>query len=162
MDGSELVLISKFEFTAQHHRVKMILRNPPPEPVNVWRRRPLHPGWRRWYKEFRTYAMELEGEDFKDLPAHVLIPYILQAWVDECMTDVTDELLLTRADDTLQIPHYRRSWDGAYHAIMRKTKVPANVQEVMTHVQQWREKNMHVLGAIKAAVMREPCRTYFV
>ena len=162
VDGSEPVHISKFEFTTQHHRVTMILHNPPPELVNVWRRRPLHPGWRRWYKEFRTYAMELDGEDFKDLSAHELIPYILQAWVDECRTDVADDLLLTRADDTLQIPHYRRSWDGAYHGIMRKTQSPTNVQEVMTYVQQWREKNMHVLRAINAAVRDEPCRTYFV
>ena len=77
-----------------------------------------------------------------------MAPLILQAHVDEA-----------RRQHGSTSPERYRSWEGATHAIVLRTR--AKHTDAETFVAEWKRAHTSTLRAISEAVRREPYHNYF-
>ena len=171
LDGSEWIHLSQFEFNEQKRNVLLVRRVlcEPPVSMNSFHGAYPRPGWRRWYKEFCKYSRQLSmdvDDTFKGVLVNDLVPYILQAFVEDARREMWRPLRQLKRGicdymGGTALPHRFRTWDGAYHAIVRKTNFVATAKEAKAFACTWQKKHVELLQAIKEQVEDEPFRTYF-
>jgi hypothetical protein len=127
-------------------------------------------GWRRWYKEFRSFCINVpmvvdikdgleiisfHGDEYQVFGGNPrdLVPLILQAHVAQCRSDEAGRLLIRTAG------FWFRSRAGALHGIVKRSN--AEYKLVLQWVVIWEEMNHRILSAIEAAVKLNPSCSYF-